>query len=409
MYSAVYKRLIGTCLSRPSDLAITSHWTALTAGRESAKPSIAAHVASKNIFSSMMRPAAAQSAALAPQTSRVSCLRREPTGQRRSHSALALSAHGPYRPSQCLVDSRAQSRVTATPPAAVSSDPGTTGSNTADESNRGLVQGDSQQKERRAPQEARSELAARYPHKTFRVVGVSFEGRQDLLAGVRTGDAVMFVKEPSNVHDPNAVSVQTLHGHSMGHIAQKETSQFLQPVSFGRVLSIGPEHWTGNFGLTVDVQPGLPALTVDAPPESLRGQMSLKSHFPPATWDILRRAVYSRASHRCEISGGVGPTWPVNVEPLWSVVDATRTVQLCGIAALAPQVAAVKNLERVSGSWTACDEAASTLCIINGWSEEECSTYLNHIDTQCVIRAQGPAWHLDLSWLKTQHCLDLVK
>jgi hypothetical protein len=46
------------------------------------------------------------------------------------------------------------------------------------------------------------------------------------------------------------------------------------------------------------VQPGLPALTVDAPPESLRGQMSLKSHFPPATWDILRRAVYSRASHR---------------------------------------------------------------------------------------------------------------
>lgn len=357
----------------------------------------------------MMWSATAQSAALAPQTSQVSGFRRGPTGQRRPHSALALYAHGPYRPSQCHMDSRAKSRVTATPPAAVSAVPGPAGSNTADYSNRGPVQGHSQHKGGRTPQEARSELAAQYPHKTFRVVGVSFEGRQNLLAGVRPGDAAMFVREPSNVHDPNAVSVQTLHGHSMGHIARKETSQFLQPVSFGRILSMGPEHWTGNFGLTVDVQPGLPALTVDALPESLRGQMSLKSHFPPATWDVLRRAVYSRASHRCEISGGVGPTWPVNVEPLWSVVDATRTVQLCGIAALAPQVAAVKNLERVSGSWTACDEAASTLCIINGWSEEECSTYLNHIDKQCVIRAQGPAWHLDLSWLKTQDCLDLIK
>ena len=41
---------------------------------------------------------------------------------------------------------------------------------------------------------------------------------------------------------------------------------------------------------------------------------------------------------RCEISGGVGPAWPVAACPLYDVNDNTRTVTLIGIAALAPQV-----------------------------------------------------------------------
>lgn len=41
-----------------------------------------------------------------------------------------------------------------------------------------------------------------------KVAGVSFEGRQDLLAGLREGDALALVRQPENEHDRNAIAVR---------------------------------------------------------------------------------------------------------------------------------------------------------------------------------------------------------
>ncbi len=41
-----------------------------------------------------------------------------------------------------------------------------------------------------------------------KVVGVSFEGRQDSIGGLTVGDALQLVREPENPHDPSAVGVR---------------------------------------------------------------------------------------------------------------------------------------------------------------------------------------------------------
>ena len=61
----------------------------------------------------------------------------------------------------------------------------------------------------------------------------------------------MLVREPHNPHDADAVAVQSLHGHGLGYVPRTETHRLPQPVTFGRVQSIGAEANTGNLGLTV--------------------------------------------------------------------------------------------------------------------------------------------------------------
>jgi single-stranded-DNA-specific exonuclease len=60
-----------------------------------------------------------------------------------------------------------------------------------------------------------AEYAKRDPYATIgeasafntKVVGVTFEGRQDLVAGLRAGDRLTLVRRPENPHDANAIAV----------------------------------------------------------------------------------------------------------------------------------------------------------------------------------------------------------
>ncbi len=69
----------------------------------------------------------------------------------------------------------------------------------------------------------------------------------------------MLVREPENPHDPNAVVVQTLHGHGLGYMPRDATGALPQAVTFGRVQSIGAQADTGNIGLTVRTCSMLPS------------------------------------------------------------------------------------------------------------------------------------------------------
>ena len=40
-----------------------------------------------------------------------------------------------------------------------------------------------------------------------KVAGVTFEGRQDIIKGLRSGTDIMFERDPENKYDPNAVKV----------------------------------------------------------------------------------------------------------------------------------------------------------------------------------------------------------
>ena len=51
-----------------------------------------------------------------------------------------------------------------------------------------------------------------------KVVGVTFDDRQDIVGGLRRGDELALVREPDNAHDPNAIRVATADGAQIGYL-----------------------------------------------------------------------------------------------------------------------------------------------------------------------------------------------
>jgi hypothetical protein len=51
-----------------------------------------------------------------------------------------------------------------------------------------------------------------------KIVGVTFEGRQDVLKTIQEGDILELQPEPDNQYDPNAVAVKMLDGTQAGYI-----------------------------------------------------------------------------------------------------------------------------------------------------------------------------------------------
>lgn len=51
-----------------------------------------------------------------------------------------------------------------------------------------------------------------------KIAGVTFDGRQELLAALHPGDRLTLVREPANPHDPHAVRVTTRDGRTLGYL-----------------------------------------------------------------------------------------------------------------------------------------------------------------------------------------------
>lgn len=56
---------------------------------------------------------------------------------------------------------------------------------------------------------------------TTRVVGVTFEGRQEVVARLRRGDRVWLDREPTNRYDRNAITVCRENGEQIGYINRR--------------------------------------------------------------------------------------------------------------------------------------------------------------------------------------------
>ncbi len=55
---------------------------------------------------------------------------------------------------------------------------------------------------------------------TTKVVGVSFEGRQEVVAKLQMGDRVWLEREPFNPYDTNAIRVTRNNGEQIGYISR---------------------------------------------------------------------------------------------------------------------------------------------------------------------------------------------
>lgn len=61
-----------------------------------------------------------------------------------------------------------------------------------------------------------------------KVVGVTFEDRQEVIARLHIGDRVWLEQEPDNPHDPNAVMVTRNNGEQVGYL-NKHLAKNLAP------------------------------------------------------------------------------------------------------------------------------------------------------------------------------------
>ena len=113
-------------------------------------------------------------------------------------------------------------------------------------------------------------LKAYYPFTTIygqhiqtKVVGVTFEGRQEVVARLQMGDKVWLEMEPDNPYDKNAIMVTRENGEQIGYLSRHLAADIVHyfraygyPVQGGVALLTG-SHWDG-FSLGCIISFNLP-------------------------------------------------------------------------------------------------------------------------------------------------------
>jgi len=61
-------------------------------------------------------------------------------------------------------------------------------------------------------------LSIIHSDKEYKIVGVSFNDRQDLLQNIEQNTPICIEREPDNPYDPNAIAVKLLTGEQVGYI-----------------------------------------------------------------------------------------------------------------------------------------------------------------------------------------------
>jgi hypothetical protein len=95
-----------------------------------------------------------------------------------------------------------------------------------------------------------------------RVAGVTFEGRQTVVRGLRPEQMLELLQEPDNPHDPNAVKVVTKAGDQVGYVPRElasdlawafDASYFTRPAKVLEV--VGDERKGQSLGVIIEIYP----------------------------------------------------------------------------------------------------------------------------------------------------------
>ncbi len=91
-----------------------------------------------------------------------------------------------------------------------------------------------------------------------KVVGVTYDNRQEIIKQMKVGDHVFLQREPENQHDENAICVMTQSGLHIGYINRINAASYaptldkiIEPIQ-GEVLSLNKGYeLNSNYGLTI--------------------------------------------------------------------------------------------------------------------------------------------------------------
>jgi single-stranded-DNA-specific exonuclease len=94
------------------------------------------------------------------------------------------------------------------------------------------------------------------------VVGVTFDGRQEVVATLKSGDELVLVREPTNKYDKNAVAVHIdlngFAGQQLGYINRVLAEKMSARLSRGVKLSAVVDEVTGggegyDYGVKIEI------------------------------------------------------------------------------------------------------------------------------------------------------------
>ena len=131
---------------------------------------------------------------------------------------------------------------------------------------------------------------------------------------------------------------------------------------------------------------------------------NVRSEVSAAEWDRIRRDVYRRAGHRCELCGGRGSEHPVECHEVWAYDDERHEQRLDRMIALCPACHEVKHIGLASARGRT-DVALTHLAVVNGWTMPEAIAHVVAAKQRWEQRS-AYEWVLDLSAL-SEHGVDV--
>jgi len=110
-----------------------------------------------------------------------------------------------------------------------------------------------------------------------KVVGVTFEGRQEVVARLHLGEHIQLRREPSNLYDPNAIRVERHNGGQIGYLNRSLASAIAHrfdahgvPIK-GTVINLTGCSF-GGYSLGINISFILPDVDVGVEEESMTKQ-----------------------------------------------------------------------------------------------------------------------------------------
>lgn len=142
-------------------------------------------------------------------------------------------------------------------------------------------------------------------------------------------------------------------------------------------------------------------LTIELVPKPL-WYSNLRTELPKADWDKLRKEVYRKAAHLCEICGGHGSNWPVECHERWEYDDKKKIQILKGLIALCPTCHSVKHIGYTqTQGYYAFTKAMRHLMKVNQIDIVEAEEFISEAFRIWQERSNHD-WTQDLTWLKTK-------
>jgi len=90
-----------------------------------------------------------------------------------------------------------------------------------------------------------------------KIVGVTFENRQENIKKIRAGETILLIREPNNPYDENAIAVKTRSGLSLGHISRESAFELAPRLDRlghsleGKVLAVTGGDKGRSYGVNI--------------------------------------------------------------------------------------------------------------------------------------------------------------